>query len=210
MLVPAPFVRQSDQERTVGSRVSRRSEGHCGSLQAVSQARGSTPVLRDGSEPPTPRSGGAGPALPKGAPRYAMSPKFLYYVSDTKVKLLTGQLRPRTRLSRLRARGSAFGLGAELELGREETHDGDAALARDVTDLVKRMLKSEDVLQTLGRRVPPLTRQRTRRLLRHRARRVADEQSRNGVQDLPRAPGIESHRSIRRRVRRLARYTALE
>ena len=75
-----------------------------------------------------------------------MSLKFLYYVSDTKVKLLTGQLRPRTRLSRVRARGSAFGLGAELELGREETHDSDAALAREVTDLVKRMLKSGDVV----------------------------------------------------------------
>src|SRR4051812_32753957 len=75
-----------------------------------------------------------------------MSLKFLYYISEPKVKLLTGQLRPRTRLSRFRAKGSAFGLGVELELGREETHDGDAARARELTALVARMLASGDVV----------------------------------------------------------------
>jgi hypothetical protein len=75
-----------------------------------------------------------------------MSIKFLYYVSRSKVRLLSGQVGPRTRLSKLGAKASALGFGAEVALGRENVQDDEAQLARELIDLMRRLRKSRNVV----------------------------------------------------------------
>jgi hypothetical protein len=74
-----------------------------------------------------------------------LSVKFFYYVSESKVRQLSGQVGPTTRLSGLRAKTSAVGFGVEFELGREAAQTNEAQLTRQVTDVMRRLRRSGQI-----------------------------------------------------------------
>jgi hypothetical protein len=74
-----------------------------------------------------------------------LSVRFLYYVSESKVRRLRGQLGPATRLSKLRAKTSVVGFGVEFELGRESVQTDEAQLTSELTDLMRRLRKRDEI-----------------------------------------------------------------
>jgi hypothetical protein len=75
-----------------------------------------------------------------------VSVKFLYYVSRSKVRVLSGQVGQGHSLSKLGAKASALGFGVEFASERESAQDDETQLARELTDLLRRLRKSSSIV----------------------------------------------------------------
>lgn len=62
------------------------------------------------------------------------------------MRLLSGQVVPRSFLSKLGVRASALGFGVEFALGRESLQDDEARLAKELIDLIRRLRKRSNVV----------------------------------------------------------------
>jgi hypothetical protein len=75
-----------------------------------------------------------------------MSMRYFYYISKSKVQMLRGQIGSISRLSKLNPKVEGFGLGVEFGIESEAEEGGDAKLAQDTNELIKRLTKSKLVV----------------------------------------------------------------